>query len=173
MTTGITTFSTKNRKVAKPKPMPANVYTLTIPAQKWSIEKSDKKPDAVPYVAGYFEVEYEGTKRRIYTAFHNGMTPSKKDGQVMLDRASGLTAFAEAVGQPLEGDPAELVSSLTYTDAEGNTGEAEFLNPRVVIAYLEGLAGTTVRAKVGIDGTPDGQYGEKNVIKSYLPPATE
>lgn len=168
MTTGITTFGTSNRKVAKIKPLPADVYSLTIPPQKWSVELG-KKASSLPYVKGFFEAEFNGSKRRIYVNFFNALTPSKKDGVAMTDRSNGIVALTAAAGVPLE---EANVLSKTYQDEE--TGEqvtAEYVDPKAVIAYLESLSGTQVRAKVGIEGSEDDQYGEKNVIKSYLPPA--
>lgn len=170
MTTGITTYNSQTRKVAKIKPMPVDTYALTIPAQKWSTELG-KKAGSTAYVKGYLEAEFNGGKRRIYTSFYNGLTPGKKDGVANTDRENGITALTEATGVPLV-TVEEDVLSKTYMDEEtGNETTVQYLSPKVVIAYLESLAGTQVRAKVGIEGSEDAEYGEKNVIKKYCPPA--
>jgi hypothetical protein len=169
MTTGITTFNSSNRKVAKIKPLPADVYTLVIPAQKWSVELG-KKASSTAYVKGFFEAEFNGSKRRIYVNFFNSLTPSKKDAIAMTDRPNGVTALTAAVGVPLVAEEADILSKSFVDEESGNEEVVQYLNPKVVIAYLESLSGTQVRAKVGIEGSENDQYGEKNVIKSFLPP---
>lgn len=168
MTTGDRTFSTKGRTVAK------NTFTL-IPAGTYQmilgdaadIGKADR-PDAVPYVNISFEVEgtalKEGGKNR--RAFHRLLLGLKegKDGVMNMDRPSGLTALAEALGTEIEG--LEIVTQEA-TDADGNSVTLEYLNPRQVVEWVKGFAGSQVKGRIKVQ-KGSGDYGDKNEVAAFM-----
>ena len=167
-TTGEKTFSTAGREVKTVtfKPINPGNYSLKLGSDV-SIAKADK-PDAVPYVGLSFEVEgtaeSEGGKnKRVFHRLFIGMKPGK-DGVINMDRENQLTALASALNTQIEG--VEIITR-DATDADGNSVTLEYLNPKQVVEFLKGFAGTEVKGRIKTEkGT--GGYGDKSVVQKFL-----
>lgn len=170
MTTGEKTFSTAGREVKTVtfKPITPGNYNLTLNSDA-SIAKADR-PDAIPYINVSFTAEgtaeSEGGKdKRVFHRFYIGMAPGK-DGVVNMDRENGLTALALALGTQIEG--CEIVTREAQ-DADGNSVTLEYLNPKQVVEWIKGFAGTSVKGRIKTEkGT--GNYADKSVVQKFLLP---
>ncbi len=170
--TGTKTFSTAGRTVAKNtiQPIPPGEYTLSIRADDISVEQSDKKPDAVPYVK--YSLEAHGTatteggkNRRVFASLFLSLTPGK-DGVVNIDRPSGLVALCKALGTELEGvEEAERTVQMP----DGSEKVLKFLNPQQVAEFLRNSAGIELKGYVKVEPNEyNGEKTERNVIGRFI-----
>lgn len=172
MTTGERTFSTKDRKITKPAPIPEGTYdvcfrTSTAEAANAKAKEGENESDTLPYVKVQLEVMNtaltEGGKNRVvFPMFQVSLKPNEKTGTVLLDGPSGLTALAKALGTDLEG-----IEIVTRTTSKGD--EQEFLNPRQVADWINNKAGESFRARLKVTAAKNG-YEASNQVQSFLPP---
>lgn len=174
-TTGVKTFTTQNRAVAKnaaPKPIAQGEYTCAIRPEHIKIGQSDKRRDAVPYISYSIEVFNtaltEGGKNRlVFPMLLLGLNPGK-DGVLNIDRANGLTALTKALGTELEG--VEVVTR-EVTMEDGSTKVLEYLNPQQVVdQLLRNQVGVEFKAFIKVETSEyNGEKQEKNVISKFIP----
>lgn len=170
MTTGERTFSTQGRKVQTNTNtlIPAGTYGITFDATGIEIAKSDKRPDAVPYINVRFRVNgtatKEGGKDRV--VFHRFLLGLKegKDGVANVDRESGIVAFSKAIKSEMEGVE---ITTQQATDADGNEVTLEYLNPKQVVEYLKGFDGTELKGRIKVQKGTEG-YSDKNEVAKFL-----
>jgi hypothetical protein len=169
--TGTKTFSTAGRTVAKNtiQPIPPGEYTLSIRADDISVEQSDKKPDAVPYVK--YSLEAHGTaateggkNRRVFCSLFLSLSPGK-DGVINIDRASGLVALCKALGTDTEFEEAERTVQMP----DGSEKVLKFLNPQQVADFLRNSVGVELKGYVKVEPNEyNGEKTERNVIGRFI-----
>lgn len=166
-TTGVKTFNTSGRTVAKtsnPPPVAPGEYTCFIRPDHIKVACSDK-PGAIPYVAYSIEVQgsalTEGGKNRlVFTNLFIGLKPGK-DGVLNIDRANGLTALTRALGTPADG------IELLEREFEGE--KVDYLNPQQVAEYLRNNAGVEFQAFIKVETSEyKGEKQEKNVVSRFV-----
>lgn len=171
MTTGEKTFSTKDRAVTKPQPIPEGTYEATFRPNSAearlpkNVKEGLQLSDGIPYVTAQLELIgtslSEGGKNRVvFPMFFLDTRPNER-GEVSLDSSSGLTGLARAMDTDLEG-----IEVVTREASNGTV--QEFLNARQVAEWLNSKAGETFKVRIGIKAAK-GQYEASNVVKGYVP----
>lgn len=164
MATGSRNFSSKGQQTQKgfsAEPFAAGDYELKLHSDSCEIRQGSG-PGKAPYISNlYFEAmgtaEEGRPNRRVYHNFFTSLAPGK-DGISMPMRASGLVAFARAIGEEYEG------STSDFTGEGGEVFEA--LTPKEVHRWLKERDGQTCQGHVKVQAA-NKEYSAKNVISAF------
>jgi len=171
MTTGVKSFTTTGREVAKPE------FPLITPGKyEARLEVSGARINVasgggkLPYISCPIEVlnsavREGGRNRKVFHNFFLSLAPGK-DGVAMVDRQNGLTAFSRATGMPLTLEDGGILT-MQKANEDGTTTDVDVLNPQQVLKWLQQLDGVVFSAKVKTEKGTAG-YPDKSVIDYFI-----
>lgn len=165
MATGDQSFSSKGNSPKKfsISPLPPGEYELKLNTSSLTTGKKDE-PGKMPNIRASFEImghAFESGKARTLTVwFLTDMTPSPKDGIRNPERGGQILDFSKAAGVDFD---------IGFVEVDnGSGGTVSCLNPQQMKQFLEGLDGTTVKAKVKIEKA-NGGYEASNKVMFFIP----
>ncbi len=170
MASGVTKFSTEGRTVVKVEfsPPPQKDWEARLQTEHIKVAVANGA-GKLPYVQTRIELLDSATREggKNFLLFHNfflDLTPSPKDGVVMVDRQNGIVAFSKAIATALS--DVEVITKPKMLDT-GETIQAEMLNPNQVMTWLKQFDGMVFKLHSKIDPA-NGNYAAKGVVDYFI-----
>lgn len=170
MAKGQSRWNPNDRQVAQNEfpTAPTNDYVL----KSKKNFRVDCKQDAgaIPYVWGNVEIlgsapTEDGKNISMLLPFYLTLTPRKEDGKPAVDLAGGLTDLCQKLKVTVPDEIMEGV--MLHAAVEGERGDVEALNAKLIKEFLNNLGEFTIKAHVRRKPAKDG-WPAKNTVDYFI-----